>query len=43
MEMLSDAYGWTPQQIRDMAEEEVEDYIRILNVKEQLRKVYNKK
>jgi hypothetical protein len=43
MEMLSERYGWTPNQIRVMREDDIEDYIRIINLKEKVRKMYNKK
>jgi len=33
MELLSSEYGWTPQEIRDMDINDIENYITILNCK----------
>lgn len=38
MELLSDRYGWTPDEIRAMRLEDVEAYVTILNMKADLEK-----
>lgn len=43
MEMLSDKYGWTPNQIREMDMLDVEEYLKILNDKASIEKKESKK
>lgn len=38
MEMLSDKYGWTPEQIRAQRQEDIEAYINILHIKSKINK-----
>lgn len=43
MEMLSDRYGWTPGQIREQRVEDIEQYVRILNIKSRLERKHRRK
>lgn len=38
MESLSDKYGWTPNQIRDMRVDDIQNYLDIISIKNKLTK-----
>lgn len=38
MELLSDTYGWTPNQIRELDYHEVNSYLKIIYIKNQMNK-----
>jgi len=40
-EMLSGAYGWTPIQIRELPVQDVQDYVDIISIRNQLNKLDN--
>lgn len=37
MEMLSERYGWTPDQIRQISMEDIDSYVQIIAEKERLK------
>jgi hypothetical protein len=39
-EALSERYGWTPDQIRQLRLEDVNAYIEIISIKQRLQKAY---
>ena len=41
--MLSDRYGWTPNQIREISISDLQNYINIISVKNSLQKEESKK
>jgi hypothetical protein len=43
MERLSQEYGWTPNQIREMSQEDVIGYIETISIKNQLEKAKQNK
>lgn len=43
MESLSDAYGWTPNQIRRMRVDDIEAYLQIRDMKIRLREAEERK
>lgn len=43
MESLSDEYGWTPNQIKQLTVKEVQDYLYIINTKRQIEEAESKK
>ena len=42
-ETLSGAYGWTPTQIRELPVQDIQDYVDILSIRNQLNKLDNMK
>jgi hypothetical protein len=43
MELLSDKYGWTPNQIREIPMNDIEDYLEIISMKNRLEQAQIKK
>lgn len=41
MENLSEKYGWTPEEIRKMRTQDIQDYLDITSVKNQITKANN--
>ena len=41
--MLSEEYGWTPEQIREQRVLEIREYLNIISMKRKLEKKNNKK
>lgn len=39
MELLSERYGWTPNEIRAISVEDIYQYIEIINEKQNLEKI----
>ncbi|MFA5050951.1 MAG: hypothetical protein WC499_02450 [Patescibacteria group bacterium] len=36
MEMLSERYGWTPEEIRSQRKEDIDNYLNIIRAKEKI-------
>lgn len=43
MEQLSKEYGWTPTEIRNLSVQDINDYIEIISIRNQLEKAQAKK
>jgi len=43
MEKLSKEYGWTPDEIRNLRVSDLQNYLDIISIKNQLEKARNKK
>ncbi|HEY1037160.1 MAG TPA: hypothetical protein VGE62_01100 [Candidatus Paceibacterota bacterium] len=37
MELLSERYGWTPDEIKTMSQEDIENYTAIISMKNKMR------
>lgn len=43
MEILSNEYGWTPSQIRNMRVDDIQNYLDIIATRNQLEQARNKR
>jgi hypothetical protein len=42
MEILSKEYGWTPEEIRNQRADDIDSYLEILRVKNEIQKLKHK-